>query len=106
MRQNLHVSPRGVDQGDGKRWSRLPEGMTYERWKAGKPAVTGAKPANRTISEFMDMSGTKRKLDVAGVPKTEACKRLLRPVRRPLSTAGAFSRRSRASILQTPAWPK
>ena len=41
-------------------------------------AVTGAKPANRTISEFMDMPGTKRKLDVAGVFKTEARKRLSR----------------------------
>ncbi len=52
--------------------------MTYEEWKAGKPAVNGAKPADRTISEFMDMPGTKRKLDVAGVSKTEARKRLSR----------------------------
>ena len=77
-RCTLIAAVDGVDYSDGKRWSRLPEGMTYEEWKAGKPAVTGAKPANRTISEFMDMPGTKRKLDVAGVSKTEARKRLSR----------------------------
>lgn len=68
----------GLDVLDGERFSRLPEGMTYEEWKAGKPAVNGTKPANRTISEFMEMPGTKRKLDVAGVSKTEARKRLSR----------------------------
>lgn len=75
-RCTLIAAVEGIDYSDGKRWSRLPEGMTYEEWKAGKPAVTGAKPANRTISEFMEMPGTKRKLDVAGVSKTEARKRL------------------------------
>lgn len=69
---------KGVDYSDDKRWSRLPEGMTYEEWKAGKPAVNGAKPAKRTISGFMGMPGTKRRLDVAGVSKTEARKRLSR----------------------------
>lgn len=68
----------GLDVLDGERFSRLPEGMTYEEWKAGKPAVNGAKPADRTISEFMEMPGTRRKLDVAGVSKTEARKRLSR----------------------------
>lgn len=75
-RCTLIAAVEGVDYSDGKRWSKLPEGMTYEEWKAGKPAVNGAKPVNRTISEFMEMPGTKRKLDVAGVSKTEARKRL------------------------------
>lgn len=52
--------------------------MTYEEWKAGKPAVNGVKPANRTISGFMGMPGTKRRLGVAGVFKTEVRKRLSR----------------------------
>ena len=77
-RCTLIAAVEGVDYGDGKRWSKLPEGVTYEEWKAGKPAVNGAKPANRTISEFMEMPGTKRKMDVAGVSKTEARKRLSR----------------------------
>lgn len=29
----------GLDVLDGERFSRLPEGMTYEEWKAGKPAA-------------------------------------------------------------------
>lgn len=75
-RCTLIAAVDGVDYSDGKRWSRLPEGMTYEEWKAGKPAVTGAKPADRTIFEFMGMPGTARKLDAAGVSPTEARKRL------------------------------
>lgn len=83
-----------MDYSDGKRWSRLPEGMTYEEWKAGKPAVTGTKPADRTISEFMDMPGTKRKLDVAGVSKTEARKRLSRQLEDYGIPSGSFRKMS------------
>ena len=83
-----------MDYSDGKRWSRLPEGMTYEEWKAGKPAVTGAKPANRTISEFMEMPGTKRKLDVAGVSPTEARKRLTEQLKEYGIPSGSFRKMS------------
>lgn len=71
-RCTLVAAVAGIDQSDAPRWSRLPEGMTYEEWKASKPAVNGPAPANRTIAEFMDMPGTARKLDAAGVSKTEA----------------------------------
>ena len=93
-RCTLIAAVDGVDYSDGKRWSRLPEGMTYEEWKAGKPAVTGAKPANRTISEFMDMPGTKRKLDVAGVSRTEARKRLSRQLEDYGIPSGSFRKMS------------
>ena len=79
---------------DGERFSRLPEGMTYEEWKAGKPAVTGAKPADRTISEFMDMPGTKRKLDTAGVSVTEARKRLTEQLKEYGIPSGSFRKMS------------
>lgn len=75
-RCTLVAAVEGVDHSDGRRWSRLPKGMTYEEWKAGRPSVNGARPADRTISELMDMPGTARKLDAAGVSKTEA-RRLL-----------------------------
>lgn len=84
----------GLDVLDGERFSRLPEGMTYEEWKAGKPAVTGAKPANRTISEFMDMPGTARKLDAAGVSATEARKRLTEQLREYGIPSGSFRKMS------------
>lgn len=84
----------GLDVLDGERFSRLPEGMTYEEWKAGKPAVTGAKPANRTISEFMDMPGTARKLDAAGVSPTEARKRLTEQLKEYGIPSGSFRKMS------------
>ena len=84
----------GLDVLDGERFSRLPEGMTYEEWKAGKPAVNGTKPANRTISEFMEMPGTKRKLDVAGVSPTEARKRLTEQLKEYGIPSGSFRKMS------------
>lgn len=93
-RCTLIAAVEGVDYSDGKRWSRLPEGMTYEEWKAGKPAVTGAKPANRTISEFMGMPGTKRKLDTAGVSVTEARKRLTEQLKEYGIPSGSFRKMS------------
>lgn len=35
-RCTLIAAVEGVDYSDGKRWSRLPGGMTYDDWKAGK----------------------------------------------------------------------
>ena len=93
-RCTLIAAVEGVDYSDGKRWSRLPEGMTYEEWKAGKPAVTGAKPANRTISEFMEMPGTKRKLDTAGVSATEARKKLTEQLKEYGIPSGSFRKMS------------
>lgn len=84
----------GLDVLDGERFSRLPEGMTYEEWKAGKPAVNGTKPANRTISEFMDMPGTARKLDAAGVSATEARKRLTEQLKEYGIPSGSFRKMS------------
>lgn len=106
-RCTLIAAVDGVDYSDGKRWSRLPEGMTYEEWKAGKPAVTGTKPANRTISEFMEMTGTKRKLDVAGVSKTEARKRLSRQLEDygiPSSGFRKMSAGDQQKVLDTALW--
>lgn len=93
-RCTLIAAVKGVDYSDGKRWSRLPEGTTYEQWKAGKPAVNGAAPANRTISEFMSMPGTARKLDAAGVSATEARKRLTEQLKEYGIPSGSFRKMS------------
>lgn len=93
-RCTLIAAVQGVDYGDGKRWSKLPDGMTYEQWKAGKPAVNGAVPANRTIGEFMGMPGTARKLDAAGVSATEARKRLTEQLREYGIPSGSFRKMS------------
>lgn len=36
-RCTLVAAVDGVDQEDAARWSRLPEGMTYDEWREGKP---------------------------------------------------------------------
>lgn len=93
-RCTLVAAVDGVDQSGAKRWSRLPEGMTYEQWKATKPAVSGPVPANRTISEFMDMPGTRRRLDAAGVSATEARRLLTAQLRDYGIPSGSFRKMS------------
>ena len=93
-RCTLIAAVQGVDYGDGKRWSKLPDGMTYEQWKAGKPAVNGVVPANRTIGEFMGMPGTARKLDAAGVSATEARRRLTEQLKEYGIPSGSFRKMS------------
>lgn len=73
---------------------RLPEGMACEQWKATKPAVSGPVPANRTIAGFMDMPGTRRKLDAAGVSATEARKLLTARLREYGIPSGSFRKMS------------
>lgn len=68
--------------------------MTYEQWKGGKPAVNGAVPANRTISEFMDMPGTARKLESAGVSRAEARSRLTEQLKEYGIPSGSFRKMS------------
>lgn len=68
--------------------------MTYDQWKATKPAVNGPVPASRTISEFIDMPGTWRKLDAAGVSATEARKLLMVQLREYGIPSGSFRKMS------------
>lgn len=84
----------GIDPMAADRFSRLPEGMSYEEWREGRPARVGAVPANRTIAEFMDMPGTARKLDAAGVGKTEARRLLTGRLREYGIPSGSFRRMS------------
>jgi hypothetical protein len=44
-RCTLVAAVAGVDTSDGKRWSRLPKGESYEDWKAGKDLAPKPKPA-------------------------------------------------------------
>ena len=36
VQKSAEPAVAGIDQSDAYRWSRLPAGMTYEQWKAGK----------------------------------------------------------------------
>lgn len=93
-RCTLVAAVDGVDQSGARRWSRLPEGMSYEQWRASRPRATGAVPANRTISEFMAMPGTRRKLDAAGVSMTEARRLLTEQLRDYGIPSGSFRKMS------------
>ncbi len=42
----------GVDQSDSERWSKLPEGMTYEQWKDAKAPKNGEKAAERVAESL------------------------------------------------------
>lgn len=84
----------GIDPMAADRFSRLPEGMTYEQWRESRPARVGAAPANRTIAEFMEMPGTARKLDAAGVSKTEARRLLTEQLREYGIPSGSFRKMS------------
>lgn len=84
----------GIDPMAADRFSRLPGGMTYDEWRASRPARVGAVPANRTMAEFMDMPGTARKLDAAGVSKTEARRLLTERLREYGIPLGSFRRMS------------
>lgn len=40
----------GIDQSDAERWSKLPEGMTYEQWKGEKRAEAAAETLKASLS--------------------------------------------------------
>ncbi len=42
----------GVDQSDSERWSKLPEGMTYEQWKDAKAPKKDEKAAERVAESL------------------------------------------------------
>ncbi len=47
----------GIDQSDAYRWSRLPAGMTYEQWKAGKGKAE--RSAAKALKPKMSAGGNK-----------------------------------------------
>ncbi len=49
-RCTLVAAIEGVDTSDAERWSRLPEGMTYEQWKAGGSGKKAAEALQASIS--------------------------------------------------------
>lgn len=46
-RCTLVAAIEGVDASDAERWSKLPEGMTYEEWKAGGSGKKAVEPISR-----------------------------------------------------------
>lgn len=65
----------GIDQDGAERWSRLPPGMTYEQWKAGKP-VYRHDSSGRTMSEFMQQPSVQKNLEKRGMTEAQGRKAL------------------------------
>ena len=64
-RCTLIAAVDGVDYSDGKRWSRLPGGMTYDDWKAGKDLdeAEGTKGGKGKAGKKDGTAGSKGKVD-------------------------------------------
>lgn len=70
-RCTLVAAVEGFETDDAKRWSRLPEGMTYEEWKWGKERGISTKKAaspNAAVDlEYINSSKYRAKFDELGV---------------------------------------
>lgn len=74
-RCTLVAAIEGLDQDGAERWSRLPPGMTYEQWKAGKP-VYRHDSSGRTMSEFMQQPSVQKNLEKRGMTEAQGRKAL------------------------------
>lgn len=75
-RCTLVAAVDGIDQSAAARFSRLPDGMTYEEWKAGRDPKR-AKPSGRSLREFMETPAADRAAKKAGVSKAQLRRRIV-----------------------------
>ena len=61
---------------DAERWSKPPEGMTYEDWKAGDAARQPHDSSGRTMGEFFEQPSVKAQLEKRGMTEGQARKAL------------------------------
>lgn len=61
---------------DAERWSKPPEGMTYEEWKAGDAARQPHDSSGRTMGEFFEQPSVKAQLEKRGMTEGQARKAL------------------------------
>lgn len=61
---------------DAERWSKPPEGMTYEEWKAGDAARQPHDSSGRTMGEFLEQPSVKAQLEKRGMTEGQARKAL------------------------------
>lgn len=75
-RCTLVAAVDGIDQSAAARFSRLPDGMSYEEWKAGRDPKR-AKPSGRSLREFMETPAADRAAKKAGVSKAQLRRRIV-----------------------------
>ncbi len=94
-RCTLAYAVEGVDQDSADRWSRLPEDVTYEEWKAGKP-VAEYDSSGRTMGEFFDQPSVKAQLEKRSMSENQARKALSTELERRGTDGNAFRRMQKA----------
>ena len=91
----------GIDQDGAERWSRLPPGMTYEQWKAGKP-VYRHDSSGRTMGEFMQQPSVQKNLEKRGMTEAQGRKALSEHLKASGTSGHAF--RTMQKSEQQQAW--
>lgn len=91
----------GIDQDSAERWSRLPPGMTYEQWKAGKP-VYKHDSSGRTMGEFMQQPSVLKQLEKRGMTEAQGRKALSEQLKAIGTSGHAFRTMQRSE--QQKAW--
>ena len=61
----------GFETDDAERWSKLPEDMTYEEWKAGDAARPPHDSSGRTMGEFFEQPSVKAQLEKRGMTEAQ-----------------------------------
>lgn len=103
-RCTLVAAIEGVDTSDAERWSRLPEGMTYEEWKAGYPERPPYDSGGRTMGEFFAQPSVKAQLEKRGMTEAQARKALSEHLKAQGTNGNAF--RSMQKAEQQALWKK
>ena len=101
-RCTLVAAIEGVDTSDAERWSRLPEGMTYEEWKAGYPERPQHDSSGRTMGEFFAQPSVKAQLEKRGMTEAQARKALSEHLKAQGASGSTFRAMQRAE--QQRAW--
>lgn len=80
----------GVDTSDAERWSRLPEGMTYEQWKTGYAERPPYDSSGRTMGGFFAQSNVKAQLEKRGMSEAQGRKVLSEHLKAQGTSGNAF----------------
>ena len=86
----------GFETDDAERWSKLPEGMTYEEWKAGDAARQPHDSSGRTMGEFFEQPSVKAQLEKRGMTEGQARKALSEHLKAQGASGNAFGAMQKA----------
>lgn len=89
-RCTLVAAVDGVDQSQADRWSKLPEGMTYQEWKAGYAERPSYDSSGRTMGGFFELPSVKTQLEKRGMTEAQGQKALSAQLKRSGTSGHAF----------------